>query len=238
MEKLFDFDYMLKSLPQIVAYLPVTLWIAFVSMLLGAIIGLATALIRIYKVPVLGQISSLYVSYIRGTPLIVQLFLVYYGIPKFLYYFQTEYGWMEHVNFNVIPPELFALLSFSLNLGGYLSETFRAAINSVDRGQFEAANSIGMSQTQIMLKIVLPQALTVALPNLGNTLISTVKDTSFVFMIGVVDMMGQAKIMGARGLAFFEVYVAVSLVYWLVCFIIERVLAVLEKRIRIYERSE
>ncbi|MGN8230373.1 amino acid ABC transporter permease [Paenibacillus polymyxa] len=238
MEKLFDLDYMLKSLPQIVEYLPVTLWIAFVSMLLGGIIGLATALIRIYKVPVLAPLSTLYVSYIRGTPLIVQLFLVYYGIPKFLYYFQSEYGFLQQFNVYVIPPELFALLSFSLNLGGYLSETFRAAIHSVDRGQFEAANSIGMSQTQIMLKIVLPQALTVALPNLGNTLISTVKDTSFIFMIGVVDMMGQAKIMGARSLAFFEVYVAVSLIYWLVCIIIERGLVVLEKRIRIYERSE
>ncbi len=238
MEKLFDLDYMLKSLPQIVEYLPVTLWIAFVSMLLGAIIGLATALIRIYKVPVLAPLSTLYVSYIRGTPLIVQLFLVYYGIPKFLYYFQNEYGFLQQFNVYVIPPELFALLSFSLNLGGYLSETFRSAIHSVDRGQFEAANSIGMSQTQIMLKIVLPQALTVALPNLGNTLISTVKDTSFIFMIGVVDMMGQAKIMGARALAFFEVYVAVSLIYWLVCILIERGLVVLEKRIRIYERSE
>lgn len=117
MEKLFDLDYMLKSLPQIVEYLPVTLWIAFVSMLLGGIIGLATALIRIYKVPVLAPLSTLYVSYIRGTPLIVQLFLVYYGIPKFLYYFQSEYGFLQQFNVYVIPPELFALLSFSLNLG-------------------------------------------------------------------------------------------------------------------------
>lgn len=237
MKQLFDFHYMVKNLPDIMKYLPVTLWITFASMLLGIVIGLFTALIRLYKVPFLRHLCSIYVSFIRGTPLLVQIYLVYYGIPRFLYYFQSEHGWLQGFNIYSIPEELFALLAFSFNLGGYLSETFRSAIESVDRGQFEAANSIGMSQRQIMLKIILPQALVVALPNLGNTLISTVKDTSLVFVIGIIDIMAEAKIIGARGLAFFEVLVGVSLVYWVVCIIIERVLVLLEKRIRYYERS-
>jgi L-cystine transport system permease protein len=128
-------------------------------------------------------------------------------------------------------------LAFSVNLGAYLSETIRSSIEAVDRGQFEAANSIGMSQAQIMLKIVLPQALIVAIPNLGNTLISTVKDTSLIFMIGIVDIMGEAKIIGARGLAFFEIYIAVSIIYWFICIILEKCLNLLEKRSRIFERS-
>lgn len=237
MDKLFDIDYLLKSFPHILKYLPVTIWIAVGSMVLGMVFGLFSALIRLYKVPVLRQLAALYVSFTRGTPLLVQIYLVFYGIPKFIYYFQTQHGWLKGFDVNLVPPEVYALLAFSLNLGAYLSETFRSAIESVDRGQFEAAESIGMTRTQTMLKIILPQALTVALPNLGNTFISTVKDTSLVFIIGVIDIMGEAKIIGARSLAYFEVLIGVALIYWPVCIIIERVLAMVEKRIRKYERS-
>ncbi|REE86436.1 L-cystine transport system permease protein [Paenibacillus taihuensis] len=237
MEKLLDIDYLIKSYPHILKYLPVTIWISVASMVLGIAIGLATALIRLYKVPVLGPLSALYVSFVRGTPLLVQIYLVFYGIPKFIYYFQTQHGWMTGIDVNYVSPEVYVLLSFSFNLGAYLSETIRSAIESVDRGQFEAADAIGLSRTQTMLKIILPQALTVALPNLGNTFISTIKDTSLVFVIGVIDIMGEAKIIGARGLAYFEVFIAVSLIYWPVCIIIERVLVIVEKRIRKYERS-
>lgn len=236
MEKLFDFDYMINSLPAIVARLPITLVIVIVSMILGLGIGLLTALIRMYKVPVLGRLFAVYVSFIRGTPLLVQLYLVFYGIPKIIYYLQTDKQMLQGLDLNVIPPEYYAILAFSINLGAYLSETIRSAIMSVDKGQFEAADAIGMTKTQTMLKIILPQAAVVALPNIGNTLISTVKDTSLVFVLGVVDIMGQAKIMGARGLAFFEVYVAVALVYWVVCILIEIVLVRVERRIRFFER--
>lgn len=94
-----------------------------------------------------------------------------------------------------------------------------------------------MSSTQMMLKIIFPQALTVAIPNLGNMFISTIKDTSLVFIIGVIDIMGQAKIMGSRGLAFFEVYIAVSIIYWILCIVVERLLVLVEKRVRRYERG-
>lgn len=237
MDKLFDFDYMIKSIPQLIVYIPLTIWLTVVSMLLGIIVGLFTALVRIYKVPVLKQLSVFYISFIRGTPLLVQLFLTYYGIPKFLFFFQNQYGWFQSVNINVIPPEIFAVLAFTTNLGAYLSETIRSAIESVERGQFEAAYSIGMTETQIMLKIVLPQALIVALPNLGNTMISTVKDTSLVFTIAITDILGAAKIIGSRTLAYFEVYVAVSLIYWVICILLERILFILERKLKIYERS-
>ncbi|MHC6180787.1 amino acid ABC transporter permease [Clostridium sp. JNZ X4-2] len=237
MNKIFDFTYMVQCIPKLIPYLPVTIWITVISMLFGLLIGLFIAIVKIYKIPVLKQISIAYVSFIRGTPLLVQLYLIYFGMPKFLYFFQIEYGWFENVNVNIIAPQYYAILAFSANLGGYLSETIRSSIEAVDRGQFEAANSIGMSQTQIMLKIVLPQALIVAIPNLGNTLISTVKDTSLIFMIGIVDIMGEAKIIGARGLAFFEIYIAVSIIYWIICIILEKCLNLLEKRSKIFERS-
>ncbi|PGT88775.1 amino acid ABC transporter permease [Bacillus sp. AFS040349] len=237
MENLLDISFLIESFPAIVARLPITIGIAVGSLIISLVIGLATALIKIYQVPVLKTISSFYVSFIRGTPLLVQLYLVFYGIPKVIYLFQTEYGLLQNVDVNIIAPEVYALLAFSINLGAYLSETIRSAIESVDRGQFEAAKAIGMSPSQMMLKIIFPQALAVAIPNLGNMFISTIKDTSLVFIIGVIDIMGQAKIMGSRGLAFFEVYIAVSIIYWILCILIERLLILVEKRVRRYERG-
>lgn len=237
MENLLDIGFLIESFPAIVARLPITIGIAVGSLIISLFIGLTTALIKIYRVPVLKTISACYVSFIRGTPLLVQIYLVFYGIPKVIYFIQTEYGWLQNVDVNIIPPEIYALLAFSINLGAYLSETIRSAIESVDRGQFEAAKAIGMSPTQMMLKIIFPQALAVAIPNLGNMFISTIKDTSLVFIIGVIDIMGQAKILGSRGLAFFEVYIAVSIVYWIVCIVVERLLVIVEKRARRYERG-
>lgn len=237
MDNLLDIQFLIESFPAIAARLPVTVGIAVGSMILSLFIGLTTALIKIYQVPVLKTISSCYVSFIRGTPLLVQIYLVFYGIPKVIYYVQTEYDQLQNVDVNIIPPEIYALLAFSINLGAYLSETIRSAIESVDRGQFEAAKAIGMSPAQMMVKIIFPQALAVAIPNLGNMFISTIKDTSLVFIIGVIDIMGQAKILGSRGLAFFEVYIAVSIIYWILCIVVERLLARVEKRARRYERG-
>ncbi|WP_214658953.1 amino acid ABC transporter permease [Candidatus Formimonas warabiya] len=235
--KFFDVRAMFESIPQIVQYLPTTIGVTFIAMFIATMIGLFTALIRIYRVPVLKRIAGFYVSFIRGTPLLVQLYLTYYGAPKVLDLLKVKYGLFENTDVNVIPPVYYAVMAFAVNLGAYLSETIRSAIESVDRGQFEAANSIGMSQTQVLLKIVLPQALLVALPNFGNTLIGTIKDTSLVFMISVVDVMGKAQIIGARTLNFFEVYIAVSLIYWATCIILEKCLNLLEKRLKISERS-
>ncbi|MFC4321742.1 amino acid ABC transporter permease [Litchfieldia salsa] len=237
MENLLDINFLIESFPTIISRLPITIGIAVGSLIISLLIGLTTALIKIYQVPVLKTFTTCYISFIRGTPLLVQIYLVFYGIPKVIYFFQTEYGWLQHIDVNIIPPEIYALLAFSINLGAYLSETIRSAIESVDRGQFEAARAIGMSPTQMMLKIIFPQALAVAIPNLGNMFISTIKDTSLVFIIGVIDIMGQAKILGSRGLAFFEVYIAVSIVYWIVCIVVERLLVLVEKRARRYERG-
>lgn len=237
MENLLDLNFLIESFPAIISRLPVTIGIAVGSLLLSLVIGVAAALIKIYKVPVLSVITSIYISFIRGTPLLVQIYLVFYGIPKIIYFLQSEYGWLQSADVNSIAPEFYALMAFSINLGAYLSETIRSAIESVDRGQFEAAKAIGMTPVQMMLKIVFPQALTVAIPNLGNMFISTIKDTSLVFIIGVIDIMGQAKILGSRGLAFFEVYIAVSIVYWILCIVVERLLVKIEKRARRYERG-
>jgi L-cystine transport system permease protein len=227
---------MAVSIPRILGRLPVTVGVTFAAMLAASVLGLATALIKIYRVPILGALAAFYVSFIRGTPLLVQLYLMYYGVPRVFDHFNRAYGWFGELNFNVIPPAAFAIGAFAVNLGAYLSESFRAAIETVDRGQFEAAISIGMTRGQLMRKVVLPQALLAILPNYGNTLISTVKDTSLIFMISVVDIMGEAQIIGARTMKFFEVYIAVSLIYWVTCLTLAKILSILEAKAGVFQR--
>lgn len=235
MGELLDWGFMLRSLPEILKYLPVTVGIAVIAMFFGLVLGFMTALVRYYRIPVLNRLAAVYVSFIRGTPLLVQIYLAYYGIPKVLGYWNDAYGW--NLNVDNIPAIFFAYLTCSVNAGAYLSEAIRAALQSVDRGQVEAAYAIGMTPFQAMRRIILPQALVVAFPNFGNLFISLVKDTSLAFIISVVEIMGAAKIVGARELRFFEVYIVAALIYWLVCFVIERIVLSSERRLRRYERE-
>ncbi|MDR3669501.1 MAG: amino acid ABC transporter permease [Holophaga sp.] len=233
MGNLFDFQFFLSTFPELAGVIPVTLKITLVAMLASLAVGLAVALVRINRVPGLSQLAAVYLSFARGTPMLVQIYLSYYGIPLVLQFLHERYGWT--VDVSQIPAIVFIYFAFTFNVAAYLSETIRAAILAIDKGQMEAALSVGMSPMQGMRRIVLPQALAVALPSLGNTVIALVKDTSLAFMISVVEMMGEAKILGARGLRFFEVYVAVALVYWAICIVIERLVAIGEKRVRRFE---
>ncbi len=234
MGNIFDLKYMLSTVPQILPYLPLTLGLAFLSAGLGLVIGFAVALVRYFRVKVLSALCKVYVSFIRGTPMLVQLFLVYYGTPILLEGINTQWGTSFSVN--GIPRLVFAAVAFSLNCGAYMSETIRSAMLSVDTGQLETCYSVNMTTRKAMTRIILPQAFTVALPPLGNSLISMVKETSLAFSISVVDMMAQAKLVGSRSFRFFEVYVVVSFLYWGVCILIEQALAFIEKRMRRYER--
>jgi L-cystine transport system permease protein len=233
---LFDWGHLVRSFPELLMHLPVTILVAVVSFAIAVILGFVAALCKIYKVPVLKKIADLYISFIRGTPLIVQLYLICYGLPKTMYYLKVQYGIWENFNSNRIAPIYYAIIAFSINIGAYLAETIRSSIEAVGPGQFEAARSVGMTRRQAMVHIIIPQALSVAIPNLGNTIISTVKDTSFIFIIGIIDIMGEAKIIGARTLTYLEVYVAVALIYWCICFFIEKIFSRLEKQAKKYEK--
>lgn len=235
MKKVFDIGFMLSTIPEILGYLPITLVMAIISSILGLAIALAVALARYFRVRVLSQLCQIYVSFIRGTPTLVQLLLVYYGIPVLLEGLNAQFG--TNLNVNGIPRIVFAFAAFSLNAGAYMSETIRSAILSVDSGQLEACYSINMTTWQALRRIVLPQAFTVALPSLGNSFISMVKETSLAFSISIMDLMAGAKIVGSRSFRFFEIYIVVSAIYWVVCFMIERLIGLSEKWMRRYERS-
>ncbi len=230
-QQLLNYQFMVKSFWKILSALPVTLNIAIVTMFFSLILSFFIAVVRINKVKVLSKLAIIYVSFIRGTPLLVQIYLSYYGIPKFLNHMNVKFGWT--LNVNNVPVIMFVYVAFILNMSAYMSETFRAAILSVEKGQMEAAISIGMSKWQAMRRIILPQAFVTALPNLGNSFISLIKDTSLAFVVSIVELMGKAKIVGAAGLNFFEVYIVVALIYWIVCIVMEGLLMSLEKIVRI-----
>lgn len=232
-QQFLNYEFMGKAVVEILKFIPVTLNITAVSIIFASIIAFVVAVVRINKTPVLSRLAGLYISFTRGTPLLVQIYLSYYGLPKVLDYINIRYG--TEIDISTIPAIAFVYIAFSLNVGAYLSETFRAAILSVEKGQAEAALSLGMTKFQAMIRIVLPQAFVTALPNIGNTVISLVKDSSLAFIISVVEMMGQAKIVGAQGLNFFEVYIVVAILYWVICIFIEKVVFLSEKKLRVFE---
>ena len=160
--------------------------------------------------------------------------MAYYGIPIMLKSLNAQLG--TGLSVNGVPAEVFAIVALSMNSAAFMSETIRSAMLSVDAGQLEACYSVNMTTRQALTRVILPQAFSVALPPLGNSFISLVKETSLVFNISVVEIMAAAKIVGSRSFRFFEVYIVVALIYWVCCFILERLLGFLEKHVRRYER--
>lgn len=231
MPNIVDIGLIFSQIPTLLAYLPVTLFITFFSMLLGVMLGLIIAIIKMNKIPILSQMAMIFVSFIRGTPLIVQLYLSFYGIPIILRY--INYYYHTDLNINSVPPMLFVLIAFSFNEAAYNSETIRAALQSVNKGQIEAAQSLGMTYNQLLRRIIIPEAFIVALPNLGNALIGLLKGTSLAFVCSVTEMTGRGKTLAGHSYRYFEVYISLALIYWALTIIIELIVRYLEKRLTI-----
>ncbi|GAB7140942.1 amino acid ABC transporter permease [Deferribacterales bacterium RsTz2092] len=198
----FDFGFFLENFPEILPYLPMTLFIAGASMSFAIIIGLALALVQTQKVPVLSSLVTAYISFFRALPSVVLLFIAYYGLPQL---------------FPILIPVgavTVTVACFSFKFAAYLSEIFRAALSSVDLGQREAGLTVGFSIAQIYRRIILPQAFVIALPAMGNVLISLLKDSSVAFFVGVTEMLAAGKMLSAANFRFFETYLAVGLMYW------------------------
>ncbi|MBT1004159.1 amino acid ABC transporter permease [Paenarthrobacter sp. DKR-5] len=196
-----------------------TVPLALASFVIGLVIALAVALMRLNRNRVLSAVGRFYVSVIRGTPLLVQLFVIFFGLPS--------------VGIQLDPwPS--AIIAFSLNVGGYAAEIIRAAILSVPKGQWEAAHTIGMSGSQTLRRIVLPQAARVSVPPLSNTFISLVKDTSLASLILVTELFRQAQQVAAFSQEFMVLYVEAAVVYWVFCTILSAGQSALEKRLDRY----
>lgn len=230
---IINLEFALEHVPDVLKGVPVMLSIAVVSMIFGLIFGLLIALCRIYKIPVLNRFFILYISFIRGTPLLVQLYVFFYGVPVLIDYLNAQFG--LNMDAQGISPLIYAFIAYTLNTAAYQAEIFRSAINAMNVGQMEAAYSVGMTTAQGLRRIILPQAFLVALPNLGNTFISLIKATSLAFAVKVVEIMALAKIIANDGYRFLEMYLVASIIYWIICLFFEVVFAKLEKRMRRHE---
>lgn len=214
----------LDLLYQVLQQLPLTLLMIVLSLIFALILGFILATIRLQKIKLLSPVVKVYISFIRSTPLLLQLFLVYFALPQLLLF--------VHIDINHFSRLFFVILAFTLHTDAYLSEIIRAGYQSVDYRQIEAGLSIGLTYPRILKEIILPQALRNSIPNLTTQIIELVKDTSLAFTIGIIDMMGQVKLIIGNnyGLGMLEVYIVISVVYWLIALIIQGVFTIIDKR--------
>ncbi|MEG9246992.1 amino acid ABC transporter permease [Arthrobacter sp. Soc17.1.1.1] len=196
-----------------------TIPLSLASFVIGLALALVIALMRISGKAVLSGIARFYVSVIRGTPLLVQLFVIFYGLPSIGL---------------TIDPWPSAIIAFSLNVAGYAAEILRAAILSVPKGQWEAGHTIGMSRALTLRRVILPQAARVSVPPLSNTFISLVKDTSLASLILVTELFREAQQIAAFSQQFMLLYVEAAAIYWVFCLVLSSGQSALEKRLDRY----
>ena len=214
-----DLDYMLGLVPIILGYLPLTIGMALTAMAGALVLASLMAVERVVRVPVLDLLVQLFISFFRGTPLLVQLFLFYYGLPQILPVLAGINGVTA------------AIIGLTLHFSAYMAESIRAAIMGVDRSQWEAAQAVGMTQTQSIRRIILPQAARVAAPTLVNYFIDMIKSTSLAFTLGVTEMMGATQKEAAGSFLYFEAFLVVAMLYWGIVEILSVLQKGLERRL-------
>lgn len=213
------FDLLISSFGEIfIQGIKVTIPLTIISFLLAMIIALITAIVQVANIKVFKQLARFYVWIIRGTPLLVQLFVIFYGLPSL------------GIVLDAFPS---AILVFSFNTGAYASETIRAAIEAVPKGQMEAGYCVGMNYIQIMRRIILPQALKTAFPPLSNSLIGLLKDTSLAAGITIYDMFLASQRIAARTYETFALYLEVAVIYLIFCTVLTKLQMLCEKKLQI-----
>ncbi|WP_444310856.1 amino acid ABC transporter permease [Megasphaera sp.] len=219
----FDFSLIWNSLPLLLAGAGVTIEITAIAVGLGFIFGLITSVCRLSGVKTLQVIAVCYVNIIRGTPMLVQIFLIYFALPMVI---------GERIN-----PFVAAVAACSINSGAYVSEIFRAGIQSVDKGQMEAGRSLGLSWMQTMRYVILPQAFKHVIPPLGNEFISMTKETSLVSVIGFEELTRRGQLIIAKTYGSFEIWLTVAAIYLVMTLTIARLVSYLERRFATDDRN-
>lgn len=214
-----DFSFLSRYYPMYITGTLNTLALAFFTLLLGVLFGVLLALMRLSKNPFLKGIASSYIEFIRGTPLLVQLYIVYYGLPS-----------ITGMRF----PSFFAgIIALTINSSAYIAEIIRAGILSVDAGQMEAVRSLGMNHNQSMRYIIIPQAFKNILPALGNEFIVVIKESAIVSIIGIYDIMYSGNIIRGNTYRPFEPLIIVAIIYFIITFTLSNLMGIAERRMRI-----
>ena len=212
---------------------PTAILITIVSLLISIPLGFLLALTRINQVPFLNRFAQVYVSFVRGTPMIVQIFVIYNSVPLILATIFTKLN--IKINIYDLNPIWYAFIVFSLNTIAILSEVFRSALSTVNKGQLEAAQSVGLTNVQAYIKIIIPQALVVALPNICTATTNLIKGTSLCYAMSLKEINLRAKVAANVGYNYVEAYIDIFLVYLIICSIVEYGFKLYEKRLRTYK---
>ena len=217
MDMNLNVDLMINSLPLLITGAGITIQITAISVGLGLIIGMFVGIARISNVKLLRWLAAIYIDFLRGTPLLVQIFLIYFALPVILE--------------QRVDPFIAAITACGINSGAYIAEIFRAGIQAIDEGQMEAGRSLGMTWVQTMRYIIVPQAFKNIVPPLGNEFISLLKDSSLVSVIGFEELTRRGQLIIARTYGSLEIWISVAIIYLVMTLTISRLVAYLEKRL-------
>lgn len=212
-------DIISAAIPMLLKGLQVTLYIFVIAIILGFLIGLVIALLRLAPSKILNWIAKVYVDAIRGTPFIVQLFFIYFGVNS-----------LQLVSLNSTTA---GIVTVAINAGAYFAEIIRAGIQSIDKGQTEAARSIGFTGAQTMRYVVLPQAFRRMLPTITNQSIISLKDTSLLSVIGIADLTQQGQIQASATFEAFKIWLAVGVIYFIIIYLLTILANFIERRIQL-----
>ncbi len=227
---IIDFGAIGEYTLALVPYIPITLALSVIATALGTVIGLLMALIKMARVPVLSQITAVLVSYLRGTPILVQLLLNVNAVPIAILYVNHSFG--TSFDTLALTPFVVAAFTFALNEAAYSSESIRAALLSVDRRELEAGHALGMTAWQVLHRITIPNASVVAFPTLVNNFIGMLKASSLAFVVSVIEVTAYAKILGGRDYRYFEAYLATAIIYWAMTVLVEQLARVIERKMQ------
>jgi polar amino acid transport system permease protein len=222
----FDTEFMLDWLPYLLGGVPLTILISVLGIMLAVPLALVAALARLSKNPLLNGVAGFYISFIRGTPLIVQIFFIYLGLPQLASYAPEPFSQIF-----ILGSVTSGVLALGINYGAYMAEIFRAGILSVGHGQIEAAHALGMTGWQTTRRIVLPQAVRVIIPPTGNEFIAMIKDSALVGIVGTQELFFRASKVGRQYFHSLETLVVAAMIYWILTSILSYFQAKLEKRL-------
>lgn len=215
----FDVVYFINVFPDLIKYIHYTISMSVISTIIGFVIASLLVGVKLLNIKVVNKIINVYISFFRGTPLLVQLFIFYYGVPQIILPLK-----------NISP---FQAMVFGLSLCGsaYMAEIIRGAIESVPKGQIEAALSIGMTETQAFKRIVYPQAIRIAVPGIGNEFVDLLKSSSLAFVLGLTEILARAQMDAASSFKVLESYLALAIIYWILVEIFNFLQRILERKL-------
>jgi L-cystine transport system permease protein len=210
--------------PRVISALPTTLLIVGVATVLGLVLGLCLAFARLENVPFLKQLCAVFVSFIRGTPILIQMFIVYYGLPMLLLRVGIDITRWDKI--------YFIFIAYGINAGAYFSEIIRASILAVPRAQKDAAAAAGLTKLQAYARIIIPQSAVIALPSLGTSIVSLLQDTSLAFSLGILDVIGRVRALGALTSRILEGYIDAAVIFIILTIVLEKFFGSIEAKTR------